>query len=67
MRHYGIERTGHASRDEDGFFAPDSERAQGNEVFQVLWEIGIHLAAFLGIAFVLNLIVVLLGAPPAAP
>jgi hypothetical protein len=67
MRHLRIERPDHASGDRDRSFAPDRENARGNEAFQVLWELGIHLAVFLGIAFTVNLIVVLLGASPTPP
>jgi hypothetical protein len=64
MRHFRIERIDHASRDQDSSLAPDRQDAHGNEAFQVLWEIGVHLAAFLGIAFVVSLIVALLGVSP---
>ena len=67
MRHFGIEETVRTSRDEDRFFASDSERARGNEAYQVLWEIGIHLAVLLCIALVLNLVVVLLGTSATPP
>ena len=65
MRHFGIGRMGHASRDRDSCFVPDRQSAHGNEAFQVLWEIGIHLAAFLGIALVVNVLLVLFGVVPA--
>ena len=67
MRHFRIEGLDRASGDRDDSFAPDREGARRNEAFQVLWEIGIHLAVFLGIAFTVNLIVVLLGASPTPP
>jgi len=67
MRHLRIEKLDRASGDRDRSFAPDRENARGDEAFQALWEIGIHLAVFLGIAFTVNLLVVLLGASPTPP
>jgi len=68
MRDLGIGKLA-AVRTQDGvpnqgdYFAPDCQGEHGNEVFQVLREIGIHLAAFLTIALAINLLLVLFGVP----
>ena len=54
----------HASRIRDDYVAPDQQSEHGNEVFLVLWEIGVHLAAFLGFALGVNLLLVLFGIAP---
>ena len=64
MRRLGIITTAHPSQNRDDFLIPDRQGTERNEAFQVLWEIGIHLAAFLGIALVVNLMLVLLGVVP---
>jgi hypothetical protein len=70
MRDLGIGKLA-AVRTQDGvpdggdYFAPDRENEHANEVFQVLREIGIHLAAFLSIALAVNVLLVLFGAVPA--
>jgi hypothetical protein len=64
MRRLGIITTAYPSQDRDGSLIPDRQGTESNEAFQVLWEIGIHLAAFLGIALVINVLLVLLGVVP---
>jgi hypothetical protein len=54
----------HPSQNQDDCFIPHRQSADKNEAFQVLWEIGIHLAAFLGIALVVNVLLVLFGVVP---
>jgi hypothetical protein len=54
----------HASRIRDDYVAPDQQSEHANEVFQVLWEIGVHLAAFLGFVLGVNLLLVLFGIAP---
>jgi len=49
--------------DRGDYFAPDRQGEHANEVFEVLREIGIHLAAFLSIALAINLLLVLFGVP----
>lgn len=66
MRDLGIGKLA-AVRTRDGvpnrgdYFAPGLQGEPGNEVYHVLWEIGIHLAAFLSIAVVVNLLLDLFG------
>ena len=64
MRRLGIVTPRHPSQNRDDCFIPDRRDAGGNEAIQVLWEIGIHLAAFLGIALAVNALLVLFGAVP---
>ena len=69
MRELGIGklvavRTPDRVSNRDDYFAPDRQGEHENEVFQVLWEIGIHLAAFLAIALVVNVLLVLFGVVP---
>lgn len=64
MRRLGIIMPPHPSQNQDDCFIPDRQDAGRNEAFQVLWEIGIHLAAFLGIALFVNVLLVLFGAVP---
>jgi hypothetical protein len=66
MRDFGIKRSPANGADRtprlrDGDIRPSRQTAERNEVFQVLREIGIHLAAFLGIGLAANLLLVLLG------
>ena len=64
MRDFGIDRlpSNGAGRVERLGGANISGQAAGNnEAFQVLWEIGLHLAAFLGIAFAANVLLLILG------
>jgi hypothetical protein len=64
MRRLGIITTAHPSQNQDDSLIPDRQGRERNEAFQVLWEIGIHLAAFLGIALVVNVLLVLFGVAP---
>ncbi len=64
MRRLGIITTAHPSQNRDDSLIPDRQGTESNEAFQVLWEIGIHLAAFLGIALVVSVLLVLLGVVP---
>jgi len=61
MRRLGTIMPTHPSQNQDNCFIPDRQGADRNEAFQVLWEIGIHLAAFLSIAVVVNLLLDLFG------
>lgn len=64
MRRLGIIVPPHPSHNRDDCLIPDRQDAGRNEAFQVLWEIGIHLAAFLGVALAVNVLLVLFGAVP---
>lgn len=68
MRHLGDRKLAavlgrHAVRARDDQLAPDGHRGQGNEVHQVIWEIGLHLAGFLVIVLAVNLLLVVFRVP----
>jgi len=64
MRRLGIITPPHPSQNQDDCFIPDRQDAGRNEAFEVLWEIGIHLAAFLAIALAIRPLLVLFGVVP---
>jgi hypothetical protein len=63
MRRLGIVIPTHPSQNRGDYFIPDRQGEHENEVFQVLWEIGIHLTAFLAIALAIKPLLVLFGVP----
>ena len=64
MRDFGIDKlpsTGVRLVERLGGAVTSGRAAGNNEAFQALWEIGVHLAAFLGIAFAADLLLMVLG------